>query len=105
MGNLKKAMLLAIAFELPWLLIISLSGSDGPLHDTLLVKVALFVQIVPLTLLGFTWLSLFGHGSPAVGELWMWHTLFLVLGFMLQIAVTAPLFLRLVKQRAAGKEG
>jgi hypothetical protein len=78
------------------MLLFALAQSHGSTHwlETTLT----WYHIIPLSLASFLWLTLFGHGTPDAGPLWLWHTIWFLLIYIGQVLLTA-LFALLVASR------
>jgi len=98
-----RALLFASLLEVPPFILLLTSASKND-SSTVLTAVTWY-HIVPLSILSFGWLSMFGHGSPSIGGLRLWHGGFALATFLIQVALISPLVFALTKafQRPAQK--
>jgi hypothetical protein len=83
------------------LLLTSASKNDGSAVFTAVT----WYHIVPLSILSFGWLGLFGHGAPSIGGLRLWQGGFALATFLIQVALISPLVFAISRafERAAKK--
>jgi hypothetical protein len=85
-----QAIFVASCLELP--LSLALAGlATKSASATFTYLLLTWYHVVPLSILTFLWLWLFGHDSPATGPTGIWTIAFWVLVFVGQVAITAPI--------------
>jgi hypothetical protein len=81
---------IALCVECPlFALLIFASPKSVPISKTSLLFV--WIHIVPLSLVSFVWLKLFGHGEPEAGGVWVWY-----LGYWAFVLITQTLLITLL---------
>jgi len=82
-----KALFGASVIELPLLSMLVHYGRD--FDRSALGLVIVWYHVIPLSLISFGWLSIFGHNDPT-GDSRFLYALFFLLVFVLQLIVTVP---------------
>jgi hypothetical protein len=89
-----KSLIAAGLLELPLLLLL-VAESSKEVEHSMVVKGLIWYHVVPLAILSFGLVSLFGDGASTIGSALLWALLYWSSVFVIQVAVTAP-FIRVV---------
>ena len=95
MKNWRKAFVTASLVEVPLLILLLASRSHGQPHSAL-YDALIWYHVVPLALVSWCFLVLFGHGDPPFGGAWLWQTLYCLGVLLLQAALTSPIFFGII---------
>jgi hypothetical protein len=101
-----KALITACVLEVP-LLTILVGGGQGDLQKSSLVSIVVWYHLIPLAIISWGFLALFGHGEPSLGNVSLWKMLYWFATFALQVALTTPLILLFINllERVRRAEG
>lgn len=83
-------MLAALFLETPLLFLILLTARGGDYNSSRIALLLIWYHVIPLSVLSFTFLRLFGHGEPSFGNIELWHLVYWGLVFVIQVALTTP---------------
>jgi hypothetical protein len=92
MTRWRKAVFIAAAVELPLIVMLALQARLIRVGaESLAQLLLLWYHIVPLSIVTFGWLWLFGHGAPAAAPIWVYTDWQFALIYSGQVAVTTPI--------------
>jgi hypothetical protein len=95
MTRWRKAVFIAAAVELPLIVMLALQARLIRVGaESLAQLLLLWYHIVPLSIVTFGWLWLFGHGAPAAAPIWVYTDWQFALIYSGQVAVTTPIAVR-----------
>jgi len=91
------AMAMSCALEVIPFILLVVRGSENSVSA--LSKALIWYHIVPLTIVSWIWLMLFGHGAPAVNgwTVMFWDFLFWATVFVGQVILVSPVCMALLK--------
>jgi|SRR6516165_5703022 len=90
----KRSFRAAVVIELPLFFALLLSTSKG---ISGLASALVWLHVIPLTVVSFIFLRIFGHGEPPVGSTTVWHLGYWGFVFVLQAALTMLIVVVLLK--------
>ena len=97
--KISKVTVYCLVIEMFAVSILVLGRPGWPLYDTVLFNIALWYNIIPMSVASFIWLALFGHGSPETGPIWMWYTAEFMFIYCVQVGISIFLVNRIMRRK------